>query len=106
MDGHLNAWPIPFKDACPPQELQLVPGDRGALGRGSGLLQADVLTQLISVVIAGVAPMARAAFAGEQSNSDTAARGGEDAAASSGSQKLKEFVHSLLWGPPVAARQA
>lgn len=45
---------------------QQVPSDRGTLEDGSGLLQSEVLMQLISADIAGVAPIAKAAFAGQQ----------------------------------------
>lgn len=46
--------------------------DKGALGNASGLLQMEVLTQLISAVIAGVAPIARAAFSGQRPEGNTA----------------------------------
>lgn len=40
--------------------------DLGGVGMGEGLLRPEVLTQLISTVIAGVAPIARAAFRGSR----------------------------------------
>lgn len=86
-DGCFNTQlvPVPVEDTSLPLVPFPAPGDTGATGLRPGLLQADVLTQIISAVILGVAPIA-------------AAGGLEGVVASSGSQKPKEVVHSLPWG--------
>lgn len=79
-------WPV-----VPPSN----PVGVGDLGSALGLLQSDILTQLISATIAGVAPITKATFLGQQSSG-----GGGNSAASSASLKQKEVVHSLPWGAP------
>lgn len=55
-----------------------------------------MLMQLISAVIAGVAPIAKATFAGQQPDGNSG--GGDDDASTSGAKKPKEVIHSLPWG--------
>lgn len=60
--GLQNILPVQGDNAGPSQDPPMIPGDRGALGGGSGFFQTKELTQLISAVIAGVAPIPRASF--------------------------------------------
>lgn len=55
-----------------------LPADEGASGVASGPLQSEVLTELISAVITGVASIARAAFSGQQFSGDAASGSGGD----------------------------
>lgn len=61
------------------------------------LLQSDVLSQLISAVIAGVAPVAKVAFAEQQTRGDAVSGDSEDPIGSSEAKKQTAAVHSLLW---------
>lgn len=92
-----NSCPVPGQDRVP-QDPQLPPIDGGNLGTGLGLLRPELLTQLISAVVAGVALIARAMFSGQQDPSDGTSGGGGDLAGSSSSKKQREVVHSLPWG--------
>lgn len=80
----LNTRPVPVQDAGFPWVPLLAPVDKGLPGLGHGLLQADVLSQLISVVIEGLAPIARAALT-QQADKDVAAVAPVDSAGTSGS---------------------
>lgn len=81
----------------PSPQLPLLTMEPGPSALGQGLLQADVLTQLISAVIAGVTPIAKAAFL-QQAAGDAGVGASGDGASSSGPSKPKEVVHSLPWG--------
>lgn len=84
--------PVLAENVSPLLGPSQVPVERGLSGLGAGLLQVDVLTQLISAVIVGVAPIAKVAF------SPPSEKDPKDADGASGFQKLKEVVHALPWG--------
>lgn len=99
-----NAPPVPDGWEVLGFVPQFVPINRGSLEVGSGLLQADVLMQLISAVIARVAPIAKAAFAGQQAGGAT--RGDDDTTSTLGAKKTQRKWcilclggGGLLWHP-------
>lgn len=61
--GTGEPWPpaptVPADNAVPVSDQLQTPGGMGIVPGGTGLIKTDVLTQLISAVIAGVAPIAR-----------------------------------------------
>lgn len=90
--------PTQGDEVVPVPDAQLVQGDVSSQAGSSGLLQPDVLAQLISAVIAGMAPIAKAAFAGQETSGDAVSRSSEDAASFSGAKKQMEAPYSLPWG--------
>lgn len=84
--------PILIATVSPSPGPSQVPVEGGTPGVGAGLLQADVLAQLISAVFVEVAPIAKAAF------SSQAEKDPKESDGASGAQKPKEVFHALLWG--------
>lgn len=79
--------PRPDGREAPMPGQQSVPVDAGNLTGGSGILQPEVLMQLIPAVIAGVAPIAKAAFTGQQMGGVPG--GGDETVTVSGLKKPK-----------------
>lgn len=59
MGGSLGVGPTPVEGSGGSPQLPVLPDGLGPSAPGGGLLQADVLTQLIAAVIVGVAPSLR-----------------------------------------------